>query len=720
MNSRLMAILLLLLLCASSTIAQLVPLELDQMISLPAAGAIWDVMPHPDGYYLWVQAVRPNTAATTRIYWGRTESAGVDSFDLVVGAPQSLSCFWRDPNFAPCVVLGSKLVSPDSLSVRIYDLITGAPDSAHWGWIASSYRHPGNYYNWDQYSYAADLIAPCPAAPSVSHRVMLGVTSYRHDWGQEHGYGTDEFSCPTVLVLNLLDGTGTAVVSGPGSGYYSSWTQTSSEVIVGYSGNTGGSYSNPSNPGYERSSSSVQVGQTHRDSISFFAGFTSCSSSQIGCTIAPVAVTHDSVGATTYCFTYVAGQCDGALAVSPSRTSLAWTVSMSYGSWLAAECVSGNSAEEFLCYDGPRRVFDVLGAADGHNYGVTDTITLGSEPRIVGRYDSTSRRLVFREGNQLKLYRIREIAGPPEPPFSITDFTGSWEATGVRLRFTARLEHHIRAYEVWRKRSGYYDAFSQILAVPAALGSDSVKCYSCIDSTALDSAILADGADYFLAVLDSSGVREVHPEEALSVPPRPSSVLSYFAAIWEPAGVRLTFTTRWEYRVRWYEVWRSFETTTPFVQGPLILAAPGADSLKSYSLLDSAAIDSICRVRGLYYFLAVRDSVGHRVEHREIMVHVPPDPPAPPPPVVYSYGLSSYPNPFNSSATIVVSLAKAQHARLEIYDLAGRQVRTLADELLDAGNHPLSLDASSLPSGLYFARLTAGEFTKTQKLLLLK
>jgi len=67
--------------------------------------------------------------------------------------------------------------------------------------------------------------------------------------------------------------------------------------------------------------------------------------------------------------------------------------------------------------------------------------------------------------------------------------------------------------------------------------------------------------------------------------------------------------------------------------------------------------------------------------------------------------LQTFPNPFNSTARITFSLSQAGHARLVLFDVQGRQVRTLLDATLPAGPHALTLDGRALPSGLYFASL---------------
>jgi hypothetical protein len=88
--------------------------------------------------------------------------------------------------------------------------------------------------------------------------------------------------------------------------------------------------------------------------------------------------------------------------------------------------------------------------------------------------------------------------------------------------------------------------------------------------------------------------------------------------------------------------------------------------------------------------------------------------------VLPTFRLSAYPNPFNPSTTLTFTLPKAARTKLRIYDVAGRVVQSLDAKLFNAGVNQLSFDGSGLPSGVYFARLDAGEFSATQKMLLLK
>jgi hypothetical protein len=80
----------------------------------------------------------------------------------------------------------------------------------------------------------------------------------------------------------------------------------------------------------------------------------------------------------------------------------------------------------------------------------------------------------------------------------------------------------------------------------------------------------------------------------------------------------------------------------------------------------------------------------------------------------------NYPNPFNPSTIISYQLPQDSNARLTVYDVMGREITKLVDGYKSAGNYEITFDASGLVSGVYFVRLEAGEFTATQKLLLIK
>lgn len=82
--------------------------------------------------------------------------------------------------------------------------------------------------------------------------------------------------------------------------------------------------------------------------------------------------------------------------------------------------------------------------------------------------------------------------------------------------------------------------------------------------------------------------------------------------------------------------------------------------------------------------------------------------------------LQNYPNPFNPTTQISFRLAEGGDVTLRIYDILGREVSTLVDERLQAGNHSKTFDANGLGGGVYFYRLQSGQNSQTRKMLLLK
>ncbi len=80
----------------------------------------------------------------------------------------------------------------------------------------------------------------------------------------------------------------------------------------------------------------------------------------------------------------------------------------------------------------------------------------------------------------------------------------------------------------------------------------------------------------------------------------------------------------------------------------------------------------------------------------------------------------NYPNPFNPSTQINYSVAKEGLVKITIFDVLGREVRTLLNEVKTPGYYAIDFDGTNLSSGMYFYRMESGNFVDTKKMLLIK
>ena len=80
----------------------------------------------------------------------------------------------------------------------------------------------------------------------------------------------------------------------------------------------------------------------------------------------------------------------------------------------------------------------------------------------------------------------------------------------------------------------------------------------------------------------------------------------------------------------------------------------------------------------------------------------------------------NFPNPFNPSTNIKFDIAHKTNVVIEIFDITGGKVTTLANTSLDAGSYSVDWDASANSSGLYFYRITTDQYSATRKMILVK
>ncbi|MCZ7602900.1 MAG: T9SS C-terminal target domain-containing protein [Ignavibacteriales bacterium] len=96
--------------------------------------------------------------------------------------------------------------------------------------------------------------------------------------------------------------------------------------------------------------------------------------------------------------------------------------------------------------------------------------------------------------------------------------------------------------------------------------------------------------------------------------------------------------------------------------------------------------------------------------------------------LLYPFTLEqNYPNPFNPSTNIKFTISnvgdeyiRPLQTKLIVYDILGREVKILLNKPMHGGNHNIEFNGTSLPSGIYFYKLTVGSFIQTRKMVLLK
>lgn len=84
------------------------------------------------------------------------------------------------------------------------------------------------------------------------------------------------------------------------------------------------------------------------------------------------------------------------------------------------------------------------------------------------------------------------------------------------------------------------------------------------------------------------------------------------------------------------------------------------------------------------------------------------------------YLYQNYPNPFNPVTVIKYSLPKAEQVTLTLYDITGREISIFSEGIKQRGEHSIEINAGELASGVYFYTLTAGKFTQSRKMAVIK
>jgi flagellar hook assembly protein FlgD len=86
-----------------------------------------------------------------------------------------------------------------------------------------------------------------------------------------------------------------------------------------------------------------------------------------------------------------------------------------------------------------------------------------------------------------------------------------------------------------------------------------------------------------------------------------------------------------------------------------------------------------------------------------------------------NFGLyQNYPNPFNPVTKIKFDVPSESNVNITIYNTLGKEISSIVNKKMTQGSYEVNWDASNYPSGIYYYRLSAGNYTFTQKMILLK
>jgi hypothetical protein len=80
----------------------------------------------------------------------------------------------------------------------------------------------------------------------------------------------------------------------------------------------------------------------------------------------------------------------------------------------------------------------------------------------------------------------------------------------------------------------------------------------------------------------------------------------------------------------------------------------------------------------------------------------------------------NYPNPFNPVTKIEYQISKPGNVKISVYDISGKEIKILINEIHTPGVYQVNFDGTNLSSGVYFYELTAGDFTAVKRMVLIK
>ncbi len=182
--------------------------------------------------------------------------------------------------------------------------------------------------------------------------------------------------------------------------------------------------------------------------------------------------------------------------------------------------------------------------------------------------------------------------------------------------------------------------------------------------------------------------------------------LTSFTANAIQGGVQVKWETATEINNAGFTVQRSTNNSV-WEDAKFFPASGNSNSPRNYSFIDKVKKD------GKYFYrLKQRDNDGTEKAFDAVEVTVKMD---------WTYQLNqNYPNPFNPATKISFSIMKPGMVKLSVFNAIGQVVKTYANNYSEAGTYSVSFDGRELPSGLYFFKMEAGNYSSMKKMMLVK
>ena len=215
----------------------------------------------------------------------------------------------------------------------------------------------------------------------------------------------------------------------------------------------------------------------------------------------------------------------------------------------------------------------------------------------------------------------------------------------------------------------------------------------------------------------------------IATSPALSTVLKSFTSNVKGSSVILKWTTSSEVNNHGFDIERSVNKTI-WARLGFVAGSGTTNSLRNYTFTDNSITSSgtyYYRLKQInndgtyqYYNKAGGDFVRVR-GHGKIALIQPDNNTEVESSSATEYLLNqNYPNPFNPSTVIAYSIPQSANVMMVVYNSIGQTVKVLENAFKNAGNYTVSFNASELPSGVYFYRIEAGQFSQIRKMMLLK